>query len=154
MLVLPMSGSCAIECDGVRLTLDGRVSVFDEVTDFAYLPVGATARITGEGRFAFPSARATRRLPVRYGPADRVPVEVRGAGQATRQVNNFCAPDAFDCDKLVAVEVLTPAATGRPTRRTSTTRLRSTRPSWRRSTTSRAAPATSGCTARTTPWPR
>ncbi|GGS65885.1 5-deoxy-glucuronate isomerase [Planobispora rosea] len=108
MLVLPMSGSCAVECDGVRLTLNGRVSVFEEVTDFAYLPVGATARITGEGRFAFPSARASRHLPVRYGPADRVPVEVRGAGQATRQVNNFCAPDVFDCDKLVAVEVLTP----------------------------------------------
>ncbi|GAA2861100.1 5-deoxy-glucuronate isomerase [Streptosporangium fragile] len=108
MLVLPLSGACVIECDGVRLVLDGRTSVFHAVTDFAYLPIGAIVRITGEGRFAFPSARATHRFPVRYGPAHEVPVEVRGAGQATRQVNNFCAPDAFDCDKLVAVEVLTP----------------------------------------------
>jgi 5-deoxy-glucuronate isomerase len=37
-----------------------------------------------------------------------VPVELRGAGQASRQVNNFCSPAAFDCDKLIAVEVLTP----------------------------------------------
>ena len=37
-----------------------------------------------------------------------MPVELRGAGQASRQVNNFCAPEAFDCDKLIAVEVLTP----------------------------------------------
>jgi 5-deoxy-glucuronate isomerase len=37
-----------------------------------------------------------------------VPVELRGAGQASRQVNNFCAPEAFECDKLIAVEVLTP----------------------------------------------
>ncbi|WP_326825650.1 5-deoxy-glucuronate isomerase [Streptosporangium sp. NBC_01756] len=108
MLVLPLSGSCAVECDGVRLTLHGRTSVFQTVSDFAYLPVGATVRITGTGRFAFPAARATRSFPVRYGPAREVPVEVRGAGQASRQVNNFCAPDAFDCDKLVAVEVLTP----------------------------------------------
>ncbi|MBB2913439.1 5-deoxy-glucuronate isomerase [Streptosporangium becharense] len=108
MLVLPLSGTCVIECDGVRFVLDGRTSVFHAVTDFAYLPVGATVRMTGEGRFALPAARATRRLPARYGPARDVPVEVRGAGRATRQVNNFCAPDTFDCDKLVAVEVLTP----------------------------------------------
>ena len=37
-----------------------------------------------------------------------VPVELRGAGQASRQVNNFCAPDAFAADRLIAVEVLTP----------------------------------------------
>jgi 5-deoxy-glucuronate isomerase len=38
-----------------------------------------------------------------------VPVEIRGSGQATRQVNNFCAPDAFETDRLTSVEVLTPA---------------------------------------------
>ena len=38
-----------------------------------------------------------------------MPVELRGAGQASRQVNNFCAAGAFECDKLIAVEVLTPA---------------------------------------------
>jgi 5-deoxy-glucuronate isomerase len=108
MLVLPLSGSCEVRADGEVITLGGRASVFDGVTDFAYLPIGVTAEITGTGRIALPSARATRRLPVRYGPASAVPVETRGAGQATRQVNNFCAPGVFDCDKLVAVEVLTP----------------------------------------------
>jgi 5-deoxy-glucuronate isomerase len=108
MLVLPLSGSCVVECEDARLELRGRRSVFDGVSDFAYLPIGATARVTGHGRFALPSAVATRRLPVRYGAARDVPVEVRGAGQASRQVNNFCAPEAFACDKLVAVEVLTP----------------------------------------------
>ncbi|MFG1877268.1 5-deoxy-glucuronate isomerase [Sphaerisporangium sp. NPDC049003] len=108
MLVVPLSGSCLVECDGVRLDLRGRESVFGAVTDFAYLPIGSGVRLSGRGRFALPSAVATRRLPVRYGPAEDVPVEVRGAGRASRQVNNFCAPDAFECDKLVAVEVLTP----------------------------------------------
>jgi 5-deoxy-glucuronate isomerase len=111
MLVLPLSGGCEVLADGARLLLEGRPSVFDRVTDFAYVPRDAelTVRSADGGRFALPAAAAARRLPARYGPAEEVPVELRGAGQATRQVNNFCAPEAFDCDQLVAVEVLTPA---------------------------------------------
>lgn len=108
MLVLPLSGACEIVADGLRLSLTGRPSVFAGPSDFAYLPVDTSVRINGRGRVALPSARATRRFPIRYGPAEDVPVEIRGAGQATRQVNNFCSPEAFDCDKLMAVEVLTP----------------------------------------------
>jgi 5-deoxy-glucuronate isomerase len=111
VLVLPLSGAATVFCDGERFDLRGRAGVFDRVSDFAYLPRDARARIEtiDGGRFALPSARARRRLPPRYGPADEVPVEVRGAGPATRQVTNFCAPDAFDADRLCAVEVLTPA---------------------------------------------
>ncbi|MBQ0902003.1 5-deoxy-glucuronate isomerase [Micromonospora sp. U21] len=109
MLVLPLAGAATVHCDRVRLVLTGRASVFAAVTDFAYLPRDATVTVRGEGRFALPSARATRRLSPRYAAARDVPVELRGAGPASRQVNNFCAPNAFDCDRLVAVEVLTPA---------------------------------------------
>ncbi|PWR16668.1 5-deoxy-glucuronate isomerase [Micromonospora sicca] len=108
MLVLPLAGAATVRCDGLRMELAGRASVFAAVTDFAYLPRDATVTVRGEGRFALPSARATRRLSPRYGAARDVPVELRGAGPASRQVNNFCAPEAFDCDRLVAVEVLTP----------------------------------------------
>jgi 5-deoxy-glucuronate isomerase len=111
MLVLPLSGSAAVTADGEQLDLAGRASVFSGISDFAYLPVEAVVTIASPagGRFALPGALASRRLPVRHGRADEVPVELRGTGQTSRQVNNFCAPDAFDCDKLVAVEVLTPA---------------------------------------------
>jgi len=111
MLVLPLAGAAQVTCAGETFALTGRASVFDRVSDFAYVPIGTQVTIAsaGGGRFALPSARATRRLAPRYGPAEAVPVEVRGAGHATRQVNNFCAPEAFECDKLVAVEVLTPA---------------------------------------------
>ena len=37
-----------------------------------------------------------------------MPIELRGAGSASRQVNNFCSPEAFEADRLIAVEVLTP----------------------------------------------
>ncbi|HEY7271881.1 MAG TPA: 5-deoxy-glucuronate isomerase, partial [Actinoplanes sp.] len=110
MLVLPLSGGCDVTCDDERVTLTGRASVFSRVTDFAYVPRDATVtlRAPGGGRFALPSARADRRLPFRYGAAEDVAVELRGAGQTSRQVNNFCTPDAFECDRLIACEILTP----------------------------------------------
>lgn len=111
MVVLPLSGSCTVSCERRTFELRGRDSVFSRVSDFAYVPRDADVTVASErgGRFALPAARATRRLPPRYGAADDVPVELRGAGQCSRQVNNFCNPQAFDADKLIAVEVLTPA---------------------------------------------
>ncbi|HEX2497764.1 MAG TPA: 5-deoxy-glucuronate isomerase [Actinomycetes bacterium] len=111
LLVLPLAGGPAlVQADGSTLELSGRSSVFDRVTDFGYVPRDAVLTLTapGGGRYALPSARCERRLPVRYGPAGGVPVELRGAGPASRQVTNFCAPDAFETVKLSAVEVLTP----------------------------------------------
>jgi 5-deoxy-glucuronate isomerase len=108
MLVLPLSGSCTVTCGSEVFELAGRPSVFAGPSDFVYLPISTRVSVEGAGRIAFPSARATRRLDLRYVPATDVPVEFRGAGQASRQVNNFCAPGVFDCDKLMAVEVLTP----------------------------------------------
>lgn len=111
-LVLPLAGACTVDCDGERFALAGRASVFSRVTDFAYVPRDAQVTVTsdGGGRFALPAARAARRLAPRYGPAEDVAVELRGAGQASRQVNNFCTPQTFEAEKLIAVEVLTPGA--------------------------------------------
>lgn len=110
MCVLPLSGGCTVECDGETFEITGRASVFTRVTDFAYVPRDAEVTVSsaGGGRFALPAARATRRLPARYGPADGVLIELRGAGQSSRQINNFCNPASFEADKLIAVEVLTP----------------------------------------------
>jgi len=109
-LVLPLSGSAVVSCEGSTFELQGRGDVFSRVSDFCYLPREATVTVTsaGGGTFAIPSARCDNKLPPRYGPAEGVPVELRGAGQSSRQVNNFCSPEAFECDKLIAVEVLTP----------------------------------------------
>lgn len=110
MAVLPLSGAAIVECEQKRFDLAGRRSVFERVTDFCYVPIDAEVRIespTG-GEFALPTAQAGRRLDPAYGPAEEVPIEVRGAGVCTRQVTNFMSPEAFPTDKLVAVEVLTP----------------------------------------------
>ncbi|MCW2916103.1 MAG: Myo-inositol catabolism IolB domain protein [Actinomycetia bacterium] len=110
MLVLPLAGGCRVSCDGRTYDLEGRTSVFSRVTDFVYVPRDATVTVTSVagGRFALPAARCRNRLVARYGPADQVGVELRGAGPASRQVNNFCTPETFPADKLIACELLTP----------------------------------------------
>ncbi|MFD7667097.1 5-deoxy-glucuronate isomerase [Streptomyces sp. NPDC059788] len=125
-IVLPLNGGCTVttgdaEPDqgagpaqdpelGQRFQLTGRKDVFSGVTDFAYVPRDAEVEISSAagGRFALTGARCSRRLPARYGPASGVPVELRGTGNCSRQVNNFGAAGVFECDKLIAVEVLTP----------------------------------------------
>ncbi|GAA5162300.1 MULTISPECIES: 5-deoxy-glucuronate isomerase [Amycolatopsis] len=107
-LVLPLSGGCTVAVAGESFTLRGRTGVFDAVTDFVYLPRDAEATITGRGRFALPSAKTGKRLPARYQPAEATPVELRGAGNCSRQVNNYCLPHTFEADRLLVCEVLTP----------------------------------------------
>ena len=111
LLVLPLEGGCVVECESRRFELAGRAGVFSAVSDFAYVPRDAEVRVSsaGGGRFILPSARAANRLDPAYGPAEAVPVELRGAGQASRQVNNVCTPASFPADKMLVVEVLTPA---------------------------------------------
>jgi 5-deoxy-glucuronate isomerase len=110
VVVVPLEGGLTVECDGEVLTLTGRSGVFAGPTDFAYLPLGVTATLStrGGGRFALCGARARRRLPVRYRPAADVPVELRGAGRCSRQVNNFATADVFEADAVIACEVITP----------------------------------------------
>ncbi|GAA0649604.1 5-deoxy-glucuronate isomerase [Kutzneria viridogrisea] len=109
--VLPLSGGCTVEVDGQRFSLTGRDSVFTRVTDFVYVPRDARVTLsTKDGvELALPMARCTRRLEPRYGPAEDVPVEVRGGGNATRQVTNFGVPGVWEhADRLNACELITP----------------------------------------------
>ena len=107
--VLPLAGGLTVDVDGRRFELAGRESVFSRVSDWAYLPLGSSARLAGEAEVALASARAERRFEPAYVPAEAVPVEIRGAGTATRQVVNFMSPEGFAAaDRLICVEVLTP----------------------------------------------
>jgi 5-deoxy-glucuronate isomerase len=109
-IVLPLAGSCSVHCGEARFELEGRASVFERVSDFAYAPRSSKVSVHSErgGRFAFAGALADNVLPARYGPAHEVPVELRGAGSMSRQCNNFASPEGFHTDRLVAVEVLVP----------------------------------------------
>ena len=111
--VLPISGgSCRVEAGTATFELAGRANVFARVTDFAYVGRDTSARVTaGDApvEVALPMAQAERAIDAYRCAAEDVPVETRGAGNATRQLNNFLAPGVCEADRLVAVEVLTPA---------------------------------------------
>jgi 5-deoxy-glucuronate isomerase len=111
LIVLPLEGAATVAVDGERYELEGRGSVFTAVSDCLYVPRDARVEIAAAagGRFALPSARAARRREPVHVAASDVEVELRGAGQASRQINNFGGPDATFADRLIAVEVLTPA---------------------------------------------
>ncbi len=120
MFVLPLSGGCRVDIEGGAdngdgggeiMTLQGRDSVFTRVTDFGY--VGRDSRVTLSSEtgaeIALPMALAEASLPAGYGPAEEVPVEVRGTGPATRQVTSFGTPDSWAyADRLMACELITP----------------------------------------------
>ncbi len=111
VFVLPLAGGCELDVDGPRMTLEGRDSVFSRVSDLAY--VGRDSRITlssnAGAEIALPMALAETQLAPKYGPADSVPVEVRGAGPASRQVTSFGTPEAWPhADRLMACELITP----------------------------------------------
>ena len=96
------------------LSLAGRASVWDGLPWAAYLPPGVAATVTPAGQSvtvavtnAPASGRATADAPVRIGPED-IRAEIRGAGNATRQINHIISPD-FPADRLEVVEVYTPS---------------------------------------------
>ncbi|MEU9989626.1 5-deoxy-glucuronate isomerase [Streptomyces sp. NPDC048045] len=109
-IVLPLEGGCTVKIAENEFQLLGRESVFASASDFAYAPRDARVQIASGagGRFALAGAKCERQLPARYGPAPEVPVEERGSGTCARRVRNFASADSFDCDKLIAVEVITP----------------------------------------------
>lgn len=132
-LVVPLAGGCQIDVHGTdrgaeatastdgdsvdgtgTLTLVGRAGVFAGPTDIGYLPPGRTATVTATGpaRIALPCAVVPegRSTPQAHRvDAAEIPVELRGAGAASREVRNFGTPGTLDAAAIIACEVLTPA---------------------------------------------
>jgi 5-deoxy-glucuronate isomerase len=111
LFVLPLTGSLRVTVADLDLDLQGRDSVFSRVTDFCYVGRDTVFTLESEAgaEVALPSSRCEVALPPAYGAAEDVPVEIRGAGPATRQVANFGVPGVWDhADKLICCELLTP----------------------------------------------
>lgn len=120
-IVLPLSGTGVdVEATSARATagarLAGRESVWSGAADAAYVPTGSTLTLTGTGsgpaRVAVCLARddtGDPPPPLTHLPAAQVPVELRGAGIASRQVRNFGVPGVLGANRMIACEVITPA---------------------------------------------
>ena len=108
VMILPLAGAATVECGGETFALSPRVTVFDGPADMVYLGIGQHYTLSGRGRIAICGARAATSFPNRRVAASDVPVELRGAGNCSRQVHNFGTATTFEADSLIACEVLTP----------------------------------------------
>lgn len=109
--IIPLEGDCKVQGDGVDIQLAGRPSVFDGVPDVGYLPLDAAVTVSSGtgGRFAVATARAEERRAAMLVESASIEVEIRGAGQATRVINGLLSADVAGPQRLMVVEVITPA---------------------------------------------
>ena len=108
--LVPLGGRCSVGTGGERYELGGRASVFDGMPWALYLPRDTEYAMTalGDVEVAVSGALADERLEPRLVTPDDVEIEVRGSGNATRQINHILKPE-FPAQRLLVVEVFTPA---------------------------------------------
>jgi 5-deoxy-glucuronate isomerase len=103
-----LGGTCTVESNGQRWQLGGRANVFDGMPWALYLPRDTSYTVSGDAEIGVCAARADTRHEPRLITPDEVEVEVRGSGNATRQINHIVKPE-FPAHRLLVVEVFTPA---------------------------------------------
>lgn len=110
-IIIPLSGSFNATVDGVEYRLNGRVSVFHGPSDVLYTGTGQAVTVSSPdgGRVAVATAPASASYCPRLVSAAETPVELRGAGNCSRQVHNFGTPAVLEADRFIVCEVLTPA---------------------------------------------
>ncbi len=110
--LVTLGGVCAIESSrGTWRTVGRRPDVFHGMPYALYLPRRTEFSVTAlsdELDLGYGWCRSDEDHPAQLVTPDKVAIEVRGGGSATRQLNSLIPP-GFDCQRLVAVEVYTPA---------------------------------------------
>jgi len=108
--LVPLSGSCLIASGGEEWTIGGRASVIDGPTSSLYLPIGTAYAVTASGplELAICGSRAEQSFLPRHIAADEVQIEIRGGGNAAREIRHIVKPE-FPAQRLLVVEVITPS---------------------------------------------
>ena len=108
--LVPLSGQAVIRSGSDEWTISRPGTMFDGKPTALYLPRDTAYLIVAETdcEIAITSSRATRSFPPRLIEPDDIAVEIRGAGNAARQINHIIKPE-FPADTLLVVEVFTPS---------------------------------------------
>ena len=111
LLVVPLSGAVEVTLgEGTSFSLGGRADVFAGPTDVAYAPLDTDVTLTSPegGRYAVCGATTDVVLPARHLQRADIPLELRGAGGASRQVRNIGTVGVLEAGAIIACEVITP----------------------------------------------
>jgi len=106
-----LGGTCSVRSSaGAWRGIGGRKSVFTGMPFALYLSTGTGFSISADTAcdLALCYSKADEHYPARLITPDDVEVEVRGGGNATRQINHIIKPD-FPAQRLLVVEVYTPS---------------------------------------------
>lgn len=108
--LVPLGGRCRIASGDHTWTIGERDNPFAGQPWAVYLPRGSGFTVTAETplELAVCAARAEREFEPRVIRPEDVKVEIRGAGNAARQINHIIEP-SFNADRLLVVEVFTPS---------------------------------------------
>jgi 5-deoxy-glucuronate isomerase len=111
MAIVVLGGVCSVYSSrGEWHKVGKRATVFSGLPHTLYLPVRTSFSVTTDAGcdLAFCYCRAEEEYPPRLVTPDKVGIEIRGGGNATRQVN-FMLPPGFLAHRLMVVEVLAPS---------------------------------------------
>lgn len=111
LALVVLGGVCSVESQrGEWRRIGGRKTVFDGLPFTLYLPLktGFTVTADTDCDLAFCYCRAEEQFPARLVTPDEVSIEIRGGGNATRQIHAMLPPQ-FPAQRLLVVEVFTPA---------------------------------------------
>jgi 5-deoxy-glucuronate isomerase len=111
LAIVVLGGVCSVKSSrGEWLRFGKRATVFDGLPYTLYLPINTSFEVTADTNcdLAFCYSRAEEEYPPCLVTPDTVGIEIRGGGNATRQINSMLPP-SFPAHRLIIVEVYTPA---------------------------------------------
>jgi 5-deoxy-glucuronate isomerase len=108
--IVVLGGRCVVDAASETWTLGERESMFSGKPWALYLPIWTSGKIIAKStcEIAFCTTRAEKSFPPKLIRPEDVEVEIRGAGNACRQINHIIKPD-FPAHRLLIVEVFTPS---------------------------------------------
>ncbi|SEF61091.1 5-deoxyglucuronate isomerase [Bryocella elongata] len=111
LCIVMLGGTCSITSSaGDFATVGDRATVFDGKPHALYLPLDTdyTVTATTDCDIAFCYCKAEQHFPAHHITPDECAVEIRGGGNATRQINSIIPPH-FRAQRLLICEVYTPS---------------------------------------------
>ena len=110
LALVVLGGTCSVTSSaGEWKGIGKRATVFDGLPSTLYLPPDTAFTVTGDTAcdLAFCYCKAEEHHPAHLVTPEEVGIEIRGGGNATRQINSMIPP-AFPAHRLIVVEVFTP----------------------------------------------